>query len=76
MSGLTQLEKDIALHYFNREDENTLIRMRSEEEIKIDIEKEYYPPKRVSREIRRNSLCPCGSGKKAKNCCGAGKEYK
>ena len=76
MSGLTEIEKDIALHCFSREDENTLIRMRSEEEIKRDIEKEYHPQKRVSREVRRNSPCPCGSGKKAKNCCGAGKEYK
>jgi hypothetical protein len=25
--------------------------------------------------IRRNDPCPCGSGKKAKNCCGATKEY-
>lgn len=30
----------------------------------------------VVREVRRNDLCPCGSGKKAKFCHGAGKEYK
>ncbi len=29
----------------------------------------------VVREVRRNDPCPCGSGKKAKHCCGAGKEY-
>jgi preprotein translocase subunit SecA len=28
-------------------------------------------PKTVGREIGRNDPCPCGSGKKYKNCCGA-----
>ena len=27
-------------------------------------------PKKVAREIGRNDPCPCGSGKKYKNCCG------
>lgn len=27
------------------------------------------------KTVGRNDPCPCGSGKKAKNCCGAGKEY-
>lgn len=26
-------------------------------------------PRRVPPKIRRNSLCPCGSGKKYKKCC-------
>lgn len=30
---------------------------------------------KISREVRRNDPCPCGSGKKAKNCCGAGKRH-
>jgi len=30
-------------------------------------------PKRAGSKISRNSLCPCGSGKKYKNCCGAEK---
>ena len=29
----------------------------------------------VTKEIRRNDPCSCGSGKKAKNCCGSGKEH-
>lgn len=28
-----------------------------------------------SFQVRRNDPCPCGSGKKAKNCCGAHREY-
>lgn len=28
-----------------------------------------------SQKIGRNSLCKCGSGKKAKNCCGVETKY-
>ena len=31
-------------------------------------------PKRVKKEIGRNDPCPCGSGKKYKNCCGQNKQ--
>ena len=30
-------------------------------------------PKKAKKEIGRNDPCPCGSGKKYKNCCGVGK---
>ena len=30
------------------------------------------PQARTSRKVGRNEPCPCGSGKKAKQCCGAG----
>lgn len=29
----------------------------------------------VSRKIDRNAPCPCGSGKKAKHCCGTETKY-
>ncbi len=28
------------------------------------------PIKRVAKKIGRNELCPCGSGRKFKKCCG------
>lgn len=31
---------------------------------------------RADRRLRRNDPCPCGSGKKVKNCCGIKAEYK
>ena len=31
------------------------------------------PQKRVGKKVGRNDPCPCGSGKKYKKCCGAGK---
>ena len=33
--------------------------------------KKVYVKKAVSQKIGRNEPCPCGSGKKYKNCCGA-----
>ena len=30
----------------------------------------HTPYKRVTPKVGRNDLCPCGSGKKYKNCCG------
>lgn len=38
----------------------------------------YQRPKQQVREypkIRRNDLCPCGSGKKYKNCCLESRKY-
>ena len=37
-----------------------------------DLEMLLNPPKTITAEekIGRNELCPCGSGKKYKNCCG------
>ena len=29
----------------------------------------------VAEKIRRNDPCPCGSGKKAKHCCGTQTKY-
>jgi preprotein translocase subunit SecA len=34
-------------------------------------EGEQSPVKRESQKVGRNVLCPCGSGKKYKKCCGA-----
>jgi hypothetical protein len=28
-----------------------------------------------AKKVNRNQPCQCGSGKKAKNCCGAGTKY-
>jgi predicted aspartyl protease len=37
----------------------------------IDFVKQKQPPAVTQPKIRRNDPCPCGSGKKYKNCCGA-----
>ena len=33
-------------------------------------EKQHQEPIRVEKKVGRNDMCPCGSGKKYKNCCG------
>ena len=35
-----------------------------------DTSKVKKPVKRAEAKVGRNDLCPCGSGKKYKNCCG------
>jgi preprotein translocase subunit SecA len=35
-----------------------------------ELSREKPKPKRVGPKVGRNDLCPCGSGKKYKNCCG------
>ena len=46
-------------------------RPQEEEEEELMIEK--MEPVRAKEKIGRNDPCPCGSGKKYKNCCGANK---
>ena len=40
--------------------------MRDESSVKINL-----PKRRPSIKVGRNEPCACGSGKKAKSCCGA-----
>jgi len=42
-----------------------------EAEEKLIKETPKVPPIHVKAEPKRNDPCPCGSGKKYKNCCGA-----
>ena len=36
----------------------------------VDRKPSKSTPEHVEEKIGRNDLCPCGSGKKYKNCCG------
>ena len=38
---------------------------------KKSLETNKIDPKYTGKNIKRNELCPCGSGKKYKKCCGA-----
>ena len=38
---------------------------------KESLETSKIDPKYTGKNIKRNELCPCGSGKKYKKCCGA-----
>ena len=47
-----------------------IIEISAKHEDISDVEKLLNPPKpAVSQKVDRNSLCPCGSEKKAKKCC-------
>ncbi|WP_296304070.1 preprotein translocase subunit SecA [uncultured Desulfovibrio sp.] len=61
----------------SREEEAPALRHRKEEQdLSYSGGSEAEPPKarpaRARQQVGRNDLCPCGSGKKYKRCCGAG----
>ncbi len=67
---LTRIDKQIATFLLNAEIRQNIVRKQTLEGKASDgKEKEKSTPKRVNK-IGRNDECPCGSGKKYKNCCG------
>jgi len=41
-----------------------------EMQMQLNHQEDDEPPVTVEKKVARNDLCPCGSGKKYKNCCG------
>ena len=67
---LTRIDKQIATFLLNAEIRQNIERKQTLEGKANDgKEKEKAAPKRVNK-IGRNDACPCGSGRKYKNCCG------
>ena len=67
---LTRIDNQIATFLLNAEIRQNVTRKQTLDGKANDgKEKEKATPKRVNK-IGRNELCPCGSGKKYKNCCG------
>ena len=71
---IAQIKEDTAIQIL------TVQIRRAEEPKREQIQKPMEPdadaeimPKRAGRKVGRNSPCPCGSGKKYKQCCGKGK---
>ena len=67
-----KIDADITTFLLKAEIRQNLER-KEQTKVKItnDIDKEGKKiPKRVGKKIGRNDPCPCGSGKKYKNCCG------
>ena len=67
---LTRIEAQTATFLLNAEIRQNVVRKQTLDGKANDgKEKEKAAPKRVNK-IGRNDPCPCGSGKKYKNCCG------
>lgn len=68
---LSLIDKDISTYLVKAEIRQNIERKKVEKiEMKLDNSKiKKTSPKKVEK-IGRNQLCPCGSGKKYKNCCG------
>ena len=68
---LNKIDNDIALFLLKAEVKQNVERKQTLQGHANDgKEKLKSQPKRVSVKIGRNDPCPCGSGKKYKNCCG------
>lgn len=60
-------EEDIDPNMFAKNEKQTFASSRKDE---VDEQPKSAPVVREERKIGRNEPCPCGSGKKYKNCCG------
>ena len=68
---LNKIDNDIALFLLKAEVKQNIERKQTLQGHANDgKEKLKAQPKRVSVKVGRNDPCPCGSGKKYKNCCG------
>ena len=68
---LNKIDNNIALFLLKAEvKQNTERKQTLQGNANDGKEKVKAKPKRVSTKIGRNDPCPCGSGKKYKNCCG------
>ena len=68
---LNKIDNDIALFLLKAEVRQNVERKQTLEGKANDgKEKLKKEPKKVAKKIGRNDACPCGSGKKYKNCCG------
>ena len=68
---LAQINREITTFLLKAEVRQNLERHENKNIKTNDMKEETKKtPKRVSKKIGRNDPCPCGSGKKYKNCCG------
>jgi preprotein translocase subunit SecA len=77
--GRVANEREIMAKEYNPEDERFHDRERRQKEHKARVpgeDEEPLPPPiepiRTDEKPKRNDPCPCGSGKKYKQCCGKG----
>ncbi len=71
-SMLQKIDKDVSIFLLKAEIRQNIERKETTKKI-ITNDKEEKPTKKQpkkSKKIGRNDICPCGSGKKYKNCCG------
>lgn len=77
-----EIQGETVMHIFRTKFGVQIVNMNDEEVIETDLAKaaeQFHPSEEVEQAIRhperhdktgRNDVCPCGSGKKFKNCCG------
>ena len=63
-----QIRKEVSEEEFQHKEEKNLDYSGPEADAEA---KKKQPSRRAEPKVGRNDLCPCGSGKKYKKCCGA-----
>jgi len=69
-SLLDKISQDISIYLLKAEIRQNLAPKEVAKPAKTNDTKDMKAPSKKTEKIGRNSLCPCGSGKKYKQCCG------
>jgi len=67
---LAKINKDISIFLLKAEIRQNLERKEVAKNISTNDSKDTKKVQKKSTKVGRNDLCPCGSGKKYKQCCG------
>ena len=71
-SMLQRIDKDVSIFLLKAEIRQNIERKENTKNVTTNESEESAPKRKPkkSKKIGRNEPCPCGSGKKYKNCCG------
>ena len=67
---LARINKDISVYLLKSEIRQNIERKQVAKNTVTNYSKDHAKVQKKSTKVGRNDLCPCGSGKKYKNCCG------
>ena len=67
---LARINKDISVYLLKSEIRQNIERKQVAKNTVTNDSKDHAKVQKKSTKVGRNDLCPCGSGKKYKNCCG------
>ena len=67
---INRINKDVSIYLLKSEIRQNIERKETNEKKMTNEAKDTVKVQAKSSKISRNSLCPCGSGKKYKQCCG------
>ena len=67
---MSRINKDVSIYLLKSEIRQNIERKETNKKVITNESKETVKVQKKSEKVGRNQLCPCGSGKKYKQCCG------